>query len=78
MVILLNCDIGVSEFELQSRYYVHFWTNVLAKDMNLQIPPIKGKIVTVLSFDKDSFDNNQPTEVVMPLNKTKNSKLLKR
>ena len=28
-------DIVVSKFELQSRYYVHFQTNVLGKSMNL-------------------------------------------
>ena len=30
----LDSDIVVSEFELQSRYYIHFWTNALAKSMN--------------------------------------------
>ena len=27
----MDCGIIVSEFELQSRYYVHFWTNTLGK-----------------------------------------------
>ena len=31
---ILDCDIGVSEFELESRNYVHFWTNTLGKGMN--------------------------------------------
>ena len=31
-------DIIVSEFELQSSYYVHFWINTLGKDMNPLIP----------------------------------------
>ena len=26
---LLDCDTVASEFELQSRYYTHFWTNTL-------------------------------------------------
>ena len=26
---ILDCDIGVKEFELQSRYYVHFQTNTI-------------------------------------------------
>ena len=30
---VLNCDILVSEFEFQSRYYVRFQTNTLRKDM---------------------------------------------
>ena len=34
----LHCDILVSEFELYSRYYVHFQTNTLGKHMNLLIP----------------------------------------
>ena len=31
---VLDCDIVVSEFELQSRYNVHFWTNIIGKYMN--------------------------------------------
>ena len=34
---ILDCDIVMSEFELQSRYFVHFWTNTLGKRMNLLI-----------------------------------------
>ena len=30
---VLDCDIVVSEFEFQLRYYVHFWTNILEKGM---------------------------------------------
>ena len=30
-----HCVIVVSEFERHFFYYVHFWTNILAKDMNL-------------------------------------------
>ena len=30
---VLDCDIVVSEFELNSRYYGHFRTNTLQKDM---------------------------------------------
>ena len=28
---VLECDIIVSDFEIQSRYYVHFWNNTLGK-----------------------------------------------
>ena len=35
---VLDCDIIVSEFEIQSRYYVHFQINTLRKGMNLLIP----------------------------------------
>ena len=34
MVKVLVCGIVVSEFELQSRYYIHFRTNNLGKGMN--------------------------------------------
>ena len=37
-----DCRIEVSEFELQSRYYVHFRTNTLRKDMNPLILPAMG------------------------------------
>ena len=31
MANVLDCDIAVKELEPQSRYYVHFWTNILGK-----------------------------------------------
>ena len=34
MVEAMDCGIVVSEFELQSRYYVHFRTNALGESMN--------------------------------------------
>ena len=41
MVKVLDCGIVLSEFELQSRYYVYFQTNTLGKGMSLLIlPPI--------------------------------------
>ena len=45
---------AVSLFELKSRYYVHFRTNILEKSMKLLIPPDIGKIVQLLFFYKDS------------------------
>ena len=35
---VLDCKIVVKEFELQSRYYVHFHTNSLGKCKNPFIP----------------------------------------
>ena len=35
----LDCNIIVSKFKLPSCTYIHFWTNILAKGMNLLIPP---------------------------------------
>ena len=37
MVKAMDCEIIVSEFVLQSRYYVHFRPNALGKGMNLLI-----------------------------------------
>ena len=34
VVYVLDCNIIVSKFELQSRYYIHFWTNTLGKGMS--------------------------------------------
>ena len=42
MVKAMDCGIVVSEFELQSRYYVHFRTNTLGKGMNPLILPAMG------------------------------------
>ena len=42
MVKAKVCEIVAREFELQSRYYVHFWKNTLGKGMNPLILPAKG------------------------------------
>ena len=42
MVKAMNCGIVISEFELQSRYYVHFRANTLGKGMNPLILPAMG------------------------------------
>ena len=39
MVKALDCRTVVRKFELQSRYYAHFWTNTFGKGMNLLILP---------------------------------------
>ena len=38
------------EFEIQSRYYIHFWTTTLRKGMNLLMPPAMGYKVSLLFF----------------------------
>ena len=50
MIKAMACGIVVSEFELQLRYYVHFWTNTLGKDMNplLLKYPLLNSTTTVL------------------------------
>ena len=42
MVNVMDCGIVVSEFVLQSRYYVHFRANTLGKGTNLFILPAMG------------------------------------
>ena len=42
MVKAMDCGIVESEFELQSRYYVHFRANTLGKSMNPLILPAMG------------------------------------
>ena len=42
MVKVIGCGIVVSEFVLQSRYYVHFRANTLGKGMNPFILPAMG------------------------------------
>ena len=41
-VKVMDCGIVVSEFVLQSRYYVHFRANNLGKSMNPPYPPSYG------------------------------------
>ena len=42
MVKAMDCGIVVSEFVLQSRYFVHFRANTLGKSMNSFILPAMG------------------------------------
>ena len=42
MVKVMDCGIGVSEFILQSSYYIHFQANTLGKGMNPLILPVMG------------------------------------
>ena len=37
MFEMLDCDIVVNEFDLHSRYYGHFWTNIIREDRYLLI-----------------------------------------
>ena len=52
MVKLLDSNLEISEFEFESCYYVHFWTNSLGKGIKPLIP--MGGILSLLCFDKDS------------------------
>ena len=50
MVNTRDCVTVVSEFELQSRYYIRFRTNTLGKGMNSLILPLMGEIVSLEFF----------------------------
>ena len=70
VVNFLGWDIVVSEFKLQSRYYVHFRTNTLGKGTNTIIhTQILCLIVPLLSFFGDGFGIKLPTKADMLLNK---------
>ncbi len=43
----MDCGIVVSEFELQSGYYVHFRANTLGKGMNPLILPLIGEATSL-------------------------------
>ena len=42
MVKAIDCGIVITEFEFQSRRYIHFRTNTLGKGMNPLILPAMG------------------------------------
>ena len=52
---VLDCDIMVRVFELQSCYYVHFQANTFGTGMKPYILPPMGLIVLLLSFNKDGL-----------------------
>ena len=71
MVKSLDSRIVVREFELQSRYYIHFRTNILGKGMNPFILPAMGWTTTVF-LKKNAFGIKIPEKVDMPLNNKQN------
>ena len=52
---MLDCDIVVSTFELQSNYYVHIWTNTLGKAINPIISPGRTRHVGHCWRSKDEL-----------------------
>ena len=56
MAKVLDWRLKVSKSELQSCYYIHFWTYTLGESINLLIPPAMGYIIPLLFFSKDGFD----------------------
>ena len=50
-----DCRIVVSEFELQSHYYIHFRANTLGEGMDPLILPAMGWIVQLLFILIEGF-----------------------
>ena len=68
MVKVLGCGLEVSEFELQSRYYVHFRTNTHRK--SIEPPYAHARYgLNILFFYEDGLGIQKPNKVDMPLNK---------
>ena len=44
---VLDSDLKMSKFKLQSCYYVHFWTNTLGKDMTLLTQPLGYRLNSI-------------------------------
>ena len=48
MANVLHCNIGVSEFEFHSRFYVHFRFNTMKRGMKItSSPPVKDLVVSL-------------------------------
>ena len=47
---VLDCDIAISEVEINSRYYVHFRTNTFGKGMNSPSYELKSAIIVLLGL----------------------------
>ena len=62
MANVLDRDIVVSVFELQSRYYVIFQTNTLGNSMKPLIPLAMGWIIQLM-FYKNGFGIKWSTKV---------------
>ena len=52
---VLNYNLDVSEFKLQSHYYIHFQANTFGKGMMSHISLAIGSILSLLFFYSDNF-----------------------
>ena len=53
---VFDFDIIVNEFELKSRYNVHFWSNTIGKYIKSLIqPPVMSEIASPQHFEPNSF-----------------------
>ena len=70
---MLDCSLEISEFELQSRYCIHFGTNTLGKSIEPSYLLAMGWIVALLFLYKKGFGIELLTKVDLPLNKESKS-----
>ena len=59
MADVLDRDSFVNKFELQSRYYVHFRTNILGKGMN---PPLPFPAIQLNSIGNDAISSSKKVQ----------------
>ena len=70
MANVLDCDIAVNEFNIQSRYLEHFQTDTFRKGITPLSPlPIIGKILPQLFFFKEDFTIKLALKFDIKLNK---------
>ena len=72
MAKVLDCSFEVNEFELQSLYYVHFWTNTFGERYELPYPSLSSywwNSITAVPLQGWLW---QPTKVDISLNKETN------
>ena len=62
---LIDCNIRVSVFKLQSRYFAHFWIDNLGKGVNRRVP--RSQIIRRLFFFEDGFGIKSLTKADIPL-----------
>ena len=55
MTKVVDSSLNLSEFELQSLYYIHFRTITHEKSMNPIIPPAMCEIISLHFFYKNWF-----------------------
>ena len=64
VINVLDGDIIVSEFNLQSRYVIHFWANTLDKVVNILIPPHTSYILNSSSIIHHSLALTNPRKMI--------------
>ena len=76
MAKVLDCNIKVSDFDLQSRYHLQVRKNNLGRSTEPPLSlPAMGWVVSLLFFSKDSFGIKQPSKFDMLLKQWKQTKI---